>query len=278
MSVFNPPDWRDASAYPVKADDLSLSQWAWEFLRRNPDYQKDYEHFDGLPSYHPNGSKTCKWHACRANWWDDPELRYCKQSLLPDEDTIAEYFHRTKDNTPFYYSLEDHLIEKWGFSYSEIYDPAYDGGYGGFDSEYELPKVLHIYDSETCPELSPSRSVKPDNMFEVTLRFDCRYSIEKQLKEAKEILLQNREGLIKHSLFPDLKNEIVKDSKSIQINKLSFYLRAYDGKQSGATLIDIRKTIFRGTEENADKQKADRAYENALRLVHGDYRELIDSV
>lgn len=275
MSVFNPPDWRDASAYPLKTDDLSLSQWAWEFLRRNPDYQKDYEHFSGLPSYRTNGSKTCKWYACQANWWDDPELRYCKQSLLPDEDTIADYFHRTKDSTPFDYSLEDHLIEKWGFTSSEIYDPAYDGGYAGLYCVPELPRELHIYDSETQPGLNHSQSVKPDNIFEVTLRFDCRYAIEKQLEEAKEILLQNREGLIKHSLFPDLKNEIVKDSKGIQIGKLPFYLRAYDGWLGGATLIDIGEAIFVGTDKDAIKQMASRACENGRRLVYGGYRKLV---
>ena len=35
------PDWRDPKAYP-KATDTSLKQWAWEFLRRNTDYQADF--------------------------------------------------------------------------------------------------------------------------------------------------------------------------------------------------------------------------------------------
>jgi len=38
--VFTPPDWRDAAAY--KADRTPL-HWAWEFLRRNPDYQAYHE-------------------------------------------------------------------------------------------------------------------------------------------------------------------------------------------------------------------------------------------
>ena len=141
MSVFIPPNWRDESAYPSKADDLSPSQWAWEFLRRNADYQKDYEHFANLPSYNANGSKTVKWHRVHANWWDDPALRYCKHPLIPDdeEDTIGEYFNRTRDRTPFDYSLEDHLIEKWGFTSTEIYDPAYDPGCIGLLYTPELP-------------------------------------------------------------------------------------------------------------------------------------------
>ena len=35
------PDWTDAGAYP-NADDLHPEQWAWEFLRRNPDYQRTF--------------------------------------------------------------------------------------------------------------------------------------------------------------------------------------------------------------------------------------------
>jgi hypothetical protein len=35
-------DWRSATAYAY-VDDLNPSELAWEFVRRNPDYQHDYE-------------------------------------------------------------------------------------------------------------------------------------------------------------------------------------------------------------------------------------------
>jgi hypothetical protein len=34
------PDWRSAAAYAY-LDNLSPSELAWEFLRRNPDYRRD---------------------------------------------------------------------------------------------------------------------------------------------------------------------------------------------------------------------------------------------
>lgn len=277
MSAFIPPDWRDASAYPVNAEDLTLSGWAWEFLRRNPEYQKDYEHFASLPDYLANGAKTAKWHCTATVWWEDPELRYCKQPIIEDDDTIAHYFHRTGDNTPFHYSLEDHLIEKWGLTSTEIYDPSYDGGDACLYFTPELPRELHFYNPETDTELSQLHPVKPDNMFEVTLRFDLRYSIEKQLKEAEKILLHYKEGLKEHALFPDLKNEIVIDRKSIQTRNLPMYLRVYDGRQSGETFSEIGRVIFRGTEKSAsaDKTKASNAFNNGKKLVNGGYRELI---
>lgn len=34
--------WRSAEAYDY-LDDLSAADLAWEYLRRNPDYQKDFQ-------------------------------------------------------------------------------------------------------------------------------------------------------------------------------------------------------------------------------------------
>lgn len=281
-ALFIPPDWRDASVYPATYADLHNYQWAWEFLRRNTEYQKDYEYFSGLPSYFSNGAKTAKWHCTGAEWWDNPELRYCKHPLLPDEDTIAEYFNRTNDDTPFHYSLEDYFLEKWGI-HTEMYDPSYDAGDMCLYCEPELPEELLIYDPETYPELSQRHPVKPNSFFETILRFDYRYSIEKQLEEAKRILLQDREGLKENSLFPALKNEIVKTSKSIQIKKLPIYLRAYDGRQAGATHLGIGKELFRDEINDPDKsldpenaeQRVINAFKKAEELVQGGYRELI---
>jgi len=44
------PDWRHAEDYAFTAD-LTRHQWAWEFLRRNPDYRR-------------------QWAAFAATWWD----------------------------------------------------------------------------------------------------------------------------------------------------------------------------------------------------------------
>ncbi len=36
------PNWKDSSRYP-DSENTTAYQWAWEFLRRNPEYQEDYE-------------------------------------------------------------------------------------------------------------------------------------------------------------------------------------------------------------------------------------------
>lgn len=47
------PDWREESQYPSTEKMLSV-QWAWEFLRRNPEYQTDFVSLPGV-------ELTAKW-------------------------------------------------------------------------------------------------------------------------------------------------------------------------------------------------------------------------
>lgn len=42
------PDWTDITAYPSKKE-KNPRVWAWEFLRRNPEYQKMWKQVEALP-------------------------------------------------------------------------------------------------------------------------------------------------------------------------------------------------------------------------------------
>jgi hypothetical protein len=44
--MFTRPDWRDPEPYKKLLEPYLTNYTAWEFLRRNPDYQKDYDEFD----------------------------------------------------------------------------------------------------------------------------------------------------------------------------------------------------------------------------------------
>jgi hypothetical protein len=37
------PHWKDENMYPKKPEQLSLTQWRWEFLRRDAEYRKEWE-------------------------------------------------------------------------------------------------------------------------------------------------------------------------------------------------------------------------------------------
>jgi hypothetical protein len=42
------PDWRSPAAYAY-LNDLDLAGFAWEFLRRNPDYRRNFRNIGGKP-------------------------------------------------------------------------------------------------------------------------------------------------------------------------------------------------------------------------------------
>ncbi len=42
------PDWRSPDAYAY-LNELDLAEFAWEFLRRNPDYRRNFRNIGGKP-------------------------------------------------------------------------------------------------------------------------------------------------------------------------------------------------------------------------------------
>lgn len=59
--MFIRPDWRDPEPYKKLLEPYLTNYTAWEFLRRNPDYQKDYDEFDA------------EW---RGKWFEDDRERF----------------------------------------------------------------------------------------------------------------------------------------------------------------------------------------------------------
>lgn len=98
-----PPPWRDRSAYAYTAS-LSLREWAWEFLRRNPDFVtcwKEAQVEYGL--YGQDGATTIilamtealslrKWGCLYAN---SPELDALSASVLWCPDICPSVLHLT---------------------------------------------------------------------------------------------------------------------------------------------------------------------------------------
>ena len=87
MSLRN---WRDSSDYEFTRA-LDGGQWAWEFLRRNPDYQQEWSEFMAVwtrleAAYgRPPDRDFCAWKADPRAWIhaeDCPggDCRYCRDS------------------------------------------------------------------------------------------------------------------------------------------------------------------------------------------------------
>jgi hypothetical protein len=139
---FAAPNWEDGTAYP-NTNDAKPTRWAWEFLRRNKQYQLDWKEFaDAVmekAAKHPETLKFAKWYLTRNDetwaefagqfrgaaerdaalskhgdtifdWRDGPLIAF--DPPLKNGETYEAYKQRVKGWMRTL--LGDHLGRKWG--------------------------------------------------------------------------------------------------------------------------------------------------------------------
>lgn len=110
---YTPPDWlpcwSDPTKYTDHGDDLQL--WAWEFLRRNPEYQSDYAQWVALPDTNDEGSWSPKHKRTSFGEWERMLFFYADPPALSEDETVAEYRQRTGEWPEL---LHVFLLRKWG--------------------------------------------------------------------------------------------------------------------------------------------------------------------
>ncbi|BAO45101.1 transcriptional regulator domain-containing protein [Thiolapillus brandeum] len=62
--IIQPEPWQQRSSY-TRCETLDAGQWAWEFLRRNPDYQREWQEFWDI------------WQALEAAYGKPPDRDFC---------------------------------------------------------------------------------------------------------------------------------------------------------------------------------------------------------
>ncbi len=102
------PDWKKENAYTDHGDDLQA--WAWECLRRNPEYQAVYARWAALPDTDGNGSWSPKYGLTTGDW---TPMRFCYADApaLSDDEEAGDYTRRTGCPAEL---LHLHYFNKWG--------------------------------------------------------------------------------------------------------------------------------------------------------------------
>ena len=146
------PDWRDASQYPP-VEGTSGTRWAWEFLRRNPDYQRDYSSL-------PEDIKKCltKVHPGRVSYGGNE----CHMTIypLPSREVLA---HLERMVTKFHLRKNVYPISPESGQTNLIFGP-----------------YTH--------RRSPSASFVDTSPDKVLIEFDLKLPIEGQIKLARHSL------------------------------------------------------------------------------------------
>jgi len=160
-------DWKEIKAYAF-CDELTSAQWVWEFLRRNPDYQQEWQQFwqtwQELEAAYgtPPNRDFCAWK-------NDPRA-WVSASECPDGECRID-----QDKV----LIECALGARWGFHKfppdPEDDDPVGQGRLSWRPQSEEALRELSGEDVQLPPE-------------QVALVFDLSLSLRPQLEQARHQL------------------------------------------------------------------------------------------
>ncbi len=244
------PDWKDPKAYP-EPDDLSLGQWAWQFLRRNAEYQTDFG----------------KWHEL-LDGLDDPKRRLptIDQDLsffvcdppASDGETYATYRKRVGGRWLGDKALYFHLGEKYGFRpdgrlWRLLPDPREDRRRVIFETSI----IDYIPGS---PE-GRRKYVGRVKAFEVLVRFNLEWPIDVQLEMAQKTLKRARKYYKKNEAFEPIE-------KRNRLDKFQLYIRLLDAKVSGAKAGEMAAVLLPNRDNSYPDYGADKNIRDGLKAAH----------
>ena len=252
------PDWREPADYAFAAT-LNREQWAWEFLRRNPDYRREWATFRDA------------WQALEAAYGRPPERdfqawqRDPRAYVVVGRDEVAGDCRVDEERV----LIECALGARWGF-YKFPLDPGCDTPVIGEQLSWrEVPQGVRRLTSQGCydgsrlaPLLQEEQDYLGANPARVGLGFDLDLPLREQLERAKRYLLATQRGRIRDglvcmrtvaALWPDWQR----------------YLRCLDGLEATASEAELARALERDPEALARDCRA------ALELREGGYRELL---
>ena len=221
------PDWRDASAYShLDPETTTGAQWAWEFLRRNENYQKDYAQWAKVPKRGPES------------------VAYIKAML-------ERHIQEGKPLEGQHFENPVHVIgRKYGLQtmFGVIPDPANDKPRLMFEPLFfSMTDWLYeqkINQASADLGLPRSASTPPLQEGEVRLIIDVRYPIKRQINQAMPMLKDLQKSL--------LSNASDKRPGGKKVRLYQNYLRVLDADVSRATPKEMEVIFSERAEKDRD--------------------------
>ena len=264
-------NWKDQASYPL---DLTLDQWAWEFLRRNPDYQEDWD--NALASYLPRRAQyeEVKAHAIRektVGWpidaspsdpedpefflhfhrgfrtpWADADLgpKWFVQALLnPSQDRPGKlprlFLPQSPKGVRIYGYAEPSPEERERQIQAQKGRPAVPlTGLLGRLSEVFSAEELRAEAEWRVANLMTPPPPPPGTIY-LVLSWD--HPIGEQLDEAKETLSRMQNGMVFRKRRIQKKPELWRE-----------YLRGLDARAQNVSVKKIAKALFPSGEKDVD--------------------------
>ncbi len=228
---------------------LSIGQWAWEFLRRNREYQANWKWF------------WSTWQTLEARYGKPPERDFQSWKRDPDAyrvvDDAAGECRVDQDRV----LIECWMGEKWGF-YKFPLDPATEQPLIGEQLSWrELLESAHVVASADSPYLGGRAGY-------IALGFELDLPLRRQLETVKRFL-QARQAKLRRD------GDIVMRTVASQRDRWTLMLRLLDGLQAGEAPEEVCASLQEQLTAVDAVGVATELLGEAEHLVNGGYRELL---
>jgi hypothetical protein len=240
--------WYQAEQYGF-TDSLSVAQWAWEFLRRNPEYQNDWAWF------------WATWQSLEARYGKPPCRDFAGWERDPDAyrwvDDASGECRADQDRL----LIECWMGAKWGF-YKFPLDPQTDQPVIGEQLVWrEVEQAVRKVAADDSPYLDQS----PER---IALGFDLDYPLREQLETAKRFL-QGRQARLRRE------GKIVMHTVARWKRDWALMLQVLDGLHAGEPLPRIYAVLKQQADSPGSQQRLQALSAEAERLVRGGYRQML---
>jgi hypothetical protein len=251
------PDWRDEKKYEDHASDRD--EWAWEYLRRNPEYQADYAKWEELPDTDIAEDGRVVWSpkkSLSAGDWVPMAFCHGPEPALSRAENAGDYYARTGVRPD---TLYVHVCRKWGIS--DPVDPASDSS-PDWDTQGEVSREMPPY---SIPEFDDTFTISgfksgyedrkgrllfawwPSEYDQYLSRwaFDLRFNIDDQIDLLRDILKEMQdEAKAVDPVFGNEPIHIVGRPSAKGFSTALMDLRILDAKWSGASDGEIIKVLL----------------------------------
>lgn len=248
--MFTRPDWKDPCPYEGLIEPGCARMIAWEFLRRNPNYQRDWEAFQSeVIEWCNNNPRTYQDHRSEMAGMPDcfVAMAGCFEECCDERHTTWERYAQNKWR----------LGRMWGPDYS----------WGG-----DEVLIAELYDK---PELfEPVRLMGPPVKGPyVSIPVDLSRSLESIHDHLMWTVKRLRDEGIKTGTVTPQKHRIL--SHRIYVE----HLRILDGIAAGATVQKIGQVLTPAATNNPNENQRDKrtraAHAAAVKMQDGGYRKLL---
>jgi len=237
-----------------------VAWYKWEFLRRNPEYRKDYKAL--VEGFEVWFRKHGYWYDQTVTW-NRKEFQSFTKLIAPRIKAICERW-QIREPLPPSWSGSHYYTSSGNFVPTDC--SKEEAGQG-----WVFPEFLWS-DAELQRRLPESTAFRygPEPDYDLTLRFDLRRPLDSLLREATDQIKSRKWKYNRKHTQP---TEIAPAVRR-RLDCYGTYLKVWDLKTGGEKFDSIGAVLFPGEPRATALQRAKDSFGRAQELIHGGYKEL----